>query len=480
MSKYFSFTFSGNKNDQYHDGTMNVSYVNVFSKADSDKYIKGKKSDTFKPEFTLIDDVEETSGLGELTNYSSFYPSYSDIETESMKLTPITINFKSSAAFAMLQSQGVCALLGLGDTKYSVYRREYEVYEKPCNKVRGYVSSNKKNFYYREDSDFLITPQRGRIYEDIPTGAWYEYNFTTKEYEYTEHARLFHGDWEPVIVGESFQKIYDFNISADKSYQYILYPINKADTDDSTIGVAAQTFANFDDWVWKPSEVEGQGKFEKGSLETSHLRGGVVPVCWDYWSISELEPLSFDSDAPIVKNAYSVNVDQIWFFKYSLEVGSQTQNISRNEFSTLGQFPKFGLGVSNYLSGEVSALLGSEIIYYTGTDYVERLNKARSYPLSTNEKVLMLKKWREMVSSKNPKLLKDSKGQSWIVHIVSSTNTPKITYYNQPETINFSWKQVESTEGVLIYNKDVDLTTYTENKGTLEWVPAFKNKTYNN
>ena len=475
MSKYFSFTFSGNKNDQYHDGIMNISYVNVFSKADSDEYIKEKMP---KAAFALI--TNEEDGLGELTDYSTFYPGYSDIETDNMKLLPITISYKSSTAFAAEQSQGVCALLGLGDTKYSVYRREYEVYEKPCNKVRGYISLDKKNFYYREDSDFLITPQKGRVYEDIPTGAWYEYNFTIGEYEYTEHARLFHGDWEPVIVGESFQKIYDFNISTDKSYQYILYPINKADTDDSTIGVAAQTFANYDSMVWVPSDIEGQGKFTNGSLETSHLRGGVVPVCWDYWSISELEPLSFDSDVPAIKNAYSVNVDQIWFFKYSLEVGSQTQNISRNEFSTLGQFPKFGLGASNYLSGEVSALLGSEIIYYTGTDYVERLNKARSYPLSTNEKVLMLKRWRELVSSKNPKLLKDSKGQSWIVHIVSSTNTPKVTYYNQPETISFSWKQVESTEGVLIYNKDVDLTTYTENKGTLEWVPAFKNKTYNN
>lgn len=478
MSKYFSFTFSGNKNDQYHDGIVKISYVNVFSKAEADGYIKENKPSA---KFALIGD-KNVSGLGKLTDYSSFYPSYSDIETDNMKLLPITINFNTSATFAAKQSQGVCALLGLGDTKYSVYRREYEVYEKPCNKIKGYISSDQKNFSYLEDfkKNILITPQRGRVYEDIPTGVWYEYNFATNRYEYTEHARLFHGDWEPVIVGESFQKIYDFNISADKSYQYILYPINKADADDSSIGVASQTFANYDSIVWESSDVEGQGKFVKGSLETSHLRGGVVPVCWDYWSISELEPLNFDSDVPIIKNAYSVNVDQIWFFKYSLEVGAQTQNISRNEFSTLGQFPKFGLGTTNYLSGEVSALLGSEIIYYTGTDYVERLNKARSYPLSTNEKVLMLKRWREMVSSKNPKLLKDSKGQSWIVHITSSTNTPKVTYYNQPETISFSWKQVESTEGVLIYNKDVDLTTYTENKGTIEWVPAFKNKTYNN
>ena len=479
MSKYFSFTFSGNNNDQYHDGTMHISYVNAFSKSDADSYIKEEMPEA---QFAITD--KNKSGLGELADYTSFYPNFFKIEKDNFKLLPITINYKASSAFAIKQSQGLCGLLGLGDTKYSLYRREYEVYEKPCNKIRGYISDDKKIFYYcneKTKNREVITPQVNRVYENVSDGFWYEYDFTAKIYGLTEHARVFHGDWEPVIVGEDFQQIYDFNISADKSYQYILYPINKADTDDSTIGVAAQTFANYDRIVWKASNNEdGQGQFVKGTLSESHLRGGVIPVSWDYWSISELEPLDFDSDVPIIKNAYSVNTDQIWFFKYSLEVGSQTQNISRNEFSTLGQFPKFGLGASNYLSGEVTALLGSEIIYYTGTDYVERLAKARSNPLSTNEKVLMLERWRKLVASKNPKLLKDSKGQSWIVHIVSSTNSPKVGYYKQPETISFSWKQVESTEGVLIYNKDVDLTTYTENKGTLEWVPAFRKKTYNN
>jgi hypothetical protein len=479
MNKYFSFTFSGNNNDQYHDGTMHISYVNAFSKSDADSYIKANMPGA---KFAITD--SEKNGLGELTDYSSFYPDFSKIEGNNFKLLPITINYKTDSAFSAKKSQGLCGLLGLGDTKYSLYRREYEVYERPCNKIRGYISGDKKTFYYQNvktQNREVITPQVNRVYENVPDGFWYEYDFAAKIYVLTEHARVFHGDWEPVIIGESFQQIYDFNISADKSYQYILYPINAADTDDSTIGVAAQTFANYDGVVWEQSkEAEGQGKFTNGELRYSHLRGGAIPVSWDYWSISELEPLDFDSDVPIIKNAYSVNTDQIWFFKYSLEVGSQTQNISRNEFSTLGQFPKFGLGASNYLSGEVTALLGSEIIYYTGIDYVERLAKARSNPLSTNEKVLMLERWRKLVASKNPKLLKDSKGQSWIVHIVSSTNSPKVGYYRQPETINFSWKQVESTEGVLIYNKDVDLTTYTENRGTLEWVPAFRNKTYNN
>ena len=99
-------------------------------------------------------------------------------------------------------------------------------------------------------------------------------------------------------------------------------------------------------------------------------------------------------------------------FKYGLETGSQTQNINRNETQTLGQFIKIGYGNSNYISGEVSAFLGSEIVPLSAEGYVERLRKSIVAPLSTNEKALMLSKWRSFVKSKNPKLLKDMKGQS--------------------------------------------------------------------
>ena len=101
----------------------------------------------------------------------------------------------------------------------------------------------------------------------------------------------------------------------------------------------------------------------------------------------------------------------MWLFKYSLETGAQTQNISRSDFQTLGQFIKIGYGASNYISGEVSAYLGSEIIPYQ-QGYVERLRQSRIVPLSTNERTKMLERWRSFINSTNPKLLKDMKGQS--------------------------------------------------------------------
>lgn len=73
------------------------------------------------------------------------------------------------------------------------------------------------------------------------------------------------------------------------------------------------------------------------------------------------------------------------------------------------------------------------------------------HPLSTNEKVLMLQKWRQLAFSKNPKLLKDTKGQSWIVSIIDNSNSPYNSYRNQPDKINFSWVEIESTDSVIIY-----------------------------
>ena len=62
----------------------------------------------------------------------------------------------------------------------------------------------------------------------------------------------------------------------------------------------------------------------------------------------------------------------------------------------------------------------------------------------------MLRKWREIAFSPNPKLLKDIKGQSWIVQVISNNNTPQNFYKNQPDTISFSWKQIDDVDNIVI------------------------------
>ena len=89
----------------------------------------------------------------------------------------------------------------------------------------------------------------------------------------------------------------------------------------------------------------------------------------------------------------------------------------------------------------------------------------------------MLEQWRTLVASKNPKLLRDMKGQSWIVQIMSGSNTSKNSYFNQPDTISFSWKQVADTKNVVIYG-DVGNTEEVALEGEPEWTPMFRDKRF--
>ena len=258
------------------------------------------------------------------------------------------------------------------------------------------------------------------------------------------------GPWEPVVINNIVSTINDYNVKSGFSYQYILYPI-------ATENI--QLFAN--------KEAASQGIY----------CGDPVSMEWDFWTLCELIPESLDIDAPIVKKKYRVDTNNIWKFKYSLETGSQTQNLTKNEVQTLGQFSRISHGKTNNISGEVSCLLGSEIIPMSKTGYIERLAQSRYTPLSTNEKIKMLQQWRNIVYSKNPKLLRDIKGQAWIVSIISGSNSPFNLYKKQPDTITFTWKQIEDVDNVIIY--DNENTKKKQDVCYEEWTPVKRNKCSN-
>jgi len=102
-------------------------------------------------------------------------------------------------------------------------------------------------------------------------------------------------------------------------------------------------------------------------------------------------------------------------------------------------------------SGSISALLGSELVPTSKYKYIERMPFSRYAPISTNEKAEMLRQWQQFVYSKNPKLLRDIKGNAWIVHITGNSVTTRDFVEPVPSTISFEWKQVDSTRGLIIY-----------------------------
>ena len=139
--------------------------------------------------------------------------------------------------------------------------------------------------------------------------------------------------YSPVAVNTSETTIIDFNISAGRTYHYVAY----AAGDVSEGGDDTYT-----------TEIKNLAEDQK--------------VDWDCWSLTELVPVSLPVDSPAVKKAYTADTRNVWLFKYDVESGDQTQNISKTEQKTLGQFPRFAHGRQNNISSSVSCYLGSEII----------------------------------------------------------------------------------------------------------------------
>lgn len=263
-----------------------------------------------------------------------------------------------------------------------------------------------------------------------------------------EKKTLIGNKWDPVALNlkateaTSTINLLDFNVKSDYSYQYVIFP---GDYFASSIGMP-YIYANTGETKEGTSIHDSTGWNPFFSRLSKPVRS-----TFQYWSIVNLIPIQEDSKVGTDIDTYVADADNVWMFKYQVESGSLTQNVSKNELSTLGQYPKIGIGRKNFLSGAVSCYLGSEIIPLSKVGYIERTPASRKVPLSTNEKAFMVEKWREFVASGTPKLLRDAKGQSWIVQIMDGSTTTNEAISIRPDTINFSWRQIADTNDVIIY-----------------------------
>lgn len=214
------------------------------------------------------------------------------------------------------------------------------------------------------------------------------------------------------LVGENIQDFtfYDFNVSNNRTYQYVLYPTIDGDDVDR-------------------EEV-------------------IVHTNWQAWSITELHSTGKGN------NSYYATANDVWLFNLNVDTGEQTQNLARNEVQTLGAYPRYSQGRQNYISGTVSCLMGSDVLpvsYLNGKmegGYTEK--RLFDVNPTSNERIDMLNAWRALVFSKNPKLLKDRKGQAFLVTLTQSSNKPYDAVRRQPDTISFSWTQIGTLDEVSI------------------------------
>lgn len=229
----------------------------------------------------------------------------------------------------------------------------------------------------------------------------------------------------PVDTQVTKFKFRDFNVSNDRLYKYILYPYDK-------------------------TGEQSQSVLQRSIKEP-------IAVKWSGWSITELHPVDGTN------KKFTATPDDVWVFNFNISTGEQSQNISRQEQQTLGQFNRYSQGRMNYVTGSVSCLLGSDVL---PASYIiknkaevneggyQEIRKNDKSP-SSNQRVDMLLAWRKVVMSSNPKLLKDRAGQSFLVTLSNTTNKPMDAVYKQPNTISFTWTQIGNAQDVQIVGSNL-------------------------
>ena len=185
-------------------------------------------------------------------------------------------------------------------------------------------------------------------------------------------------------------------------------------------------------------------------------------ACWDDFTICTIEETTQEG-------IYQKTGD-MWSFKYNLEGEELSHNISVSAMDTLGRYSKISTWTKNYDSSSITVLLGDmkEYKQYSnktsqedGTvpvtfapnklsqefdikekvyQYTEKDDIANPYSLEIEK----LKKWKEFCSDGELKLLRDRKGNAWIVQILEGPVNSINTYSNyQQTTVSFSWQEVE-------------------------------------
>lgn len=156
-----------------------------------------------------------------------------------------------------------------------------------------------------------------------------------------------------------------------------------------------------------------------------------VKACWNDWILLLCREEEGKKDEFAVEEAF--------LFQLNTVSGQMNNNADVQVFKTYQRYPKVVKGKSNYLSGQLSSLVG----------YIGETNGELQYI----EKIDMIDRLTSLNTDNRRKFLKDKKGHVWEVELT----TPSTIEYmenvpSQPVTGSIGWTEVASTENVSIYN----------------------------
>lgn len=132
-------------------------------------------------------------------------------------------------------------------------------------------------------------------------------------------------------------------------------------------------------------------------------------------------------------------VEESFLFQLNVNSGQMNNNADSSVFKTYGRYPRVLKGQSNFLSGQLSSLIG----------YAGETNGEIQYI----EKIELMERLKEVSTDNRRKFLKDKKGHVWEVELTAPTTFEYMeNVAGQPVTGGIAWTEVASTKDISIYN----------------------------
>ena len=191
-------------------------------------------------------------------------------------------------------------------------------------------------------------------------------------------------------VPASQYAIYDFNAVNNAEYQYIL-------------------FAETAEYISAPLQQDGY-----------------TVTSWWNWSLTKLAKSETDD------KIYYADSKNVWLFDTEVQSSALQQNLDKATIENFTQFPKISTGKKNYLTGSISAFLSNP----HNARYEDTIEQYNAFI--------------DFIADENPKLLKDRKGNGWIVDTTSNQMQYNDVTAEQITTVNFDFVQLDDLDDLNI------------------------------
>lgn len=266
-----------------------------------------------------------------------------------------------------------------------------------------------------------------------------------------------------------FQKYYDYIGTLEKGAESLL-DYNVVNNQYYHYMAWLEFVATKDETELSNAESETEYYCYEDRDENYNLRN--LKTSFDRWSICDIE----ESNEEGVYN----KIGNTWILGLNMQNPEIAHNLSISAYDTLGRYGKISMGQKKYDSSNFTGLLGDMeeyTLYNIGSHdtqitgepsnefymadgepiknnnyllfnmnnkqiyrYTEKINLQSPYARETEK----LESWKEFCANGNLKLLRDIKGNAWIVQIIDSPkSTIELSGNISQTTISFSWQEIE-------------------------------------